>query len=152
MDRDDLKKLIDEDELGLLNLKTKASAAGTSEERLVTSFREINDFVRKTGREPQPNRADIREMMLYSRLSSLREDMEKVKVLTDHDEFGLLGTPKKAVGSVEDIFSDDDLGILGDAAENIFQLKNVPVIAKEINTPDYVARRKPCNDFEAFEP
>ncbi len=148
MDPEALRKLIDDDDLGLLNLKPRPSAA-TADERLITSFREINAFIRQRGKEPQVNKADVREMMLHSRLSALREDKTKVDALRDYDEFGLLGEPK-VVETITDIFNDDDLGLLDDAAENIFLIKNVPE-PKEINSPDYIAKRKPCQDFKDFE-
>ncbi len=114
MDPEALRKLIDDDDLGLLNLKPRPSAA-TADERLITSFREINAFIRQRGKEPQVNKADVREMMLHSRLSALREDKTKVDALRDYDEFGLLGEPK-VVETITDIFNDDDLGLLDDAA------------------------------------
>lgn len=150
MDPEALRKLIDEDELGLLSIKAKASAA-TADERLITSFREINSFVRQRGAEPQPNKTDVREMILYSRLAGLREDKSKVEALREYDEFGLLGETSR-IESIDDIFKDDDLGLLADPAENIFQLKNVPIVPRDINLPDYVASRKPCKDFSKFEP
>lgn len=150
MDRDALKKLIEDDDMGLLNLKPKASGAASADERLISSFREINDFVRKTGKEPQPNKKDVREMMLHSRLSALRADQDKVDALKEFDEFALLGE-SKPVESIADIFNDDDLGLLADAAENIFIIKNVPEPPKEINSAEYIAKRKPCQDFKDFE-
>lgn len=149
MDRDELKKLIDDDDLGLLNLKAKSSPAASADDRLITSFREINDFIRKNGSEPQANKANVKEMMLHSRLSALRQDRKKIELLKPHDEFNLL-SEVKAIESIADIFRDDDLGLLADAAESIFVLKNVPV--KETTMPDYIARRKPCPDFAKFEP
>ena len=52
MDTVDLLKLIEDDELGLLNVKSKKSSMLTTDERLIVSFHEINDFVSKNGREP----------------------------------------------------------------------------------------------------
>ena len=49
MDREELLKLIAEDDLGLLKVKPKASAAVNADERLVASFHEINQFVNENG-------------------------------------------------------------------------------------------------------
>ena len=53
MDKDDLLKLIEDDDLGLLNVKPKQSAVATADERLIASFTQINQFVSENGREPQ---------------------------------------------------------------------------------------------------
>jgi hypothetical protein len=45
MDKKDLLKLIEDDDLGLLNVKPK-QAATTTDERLLSSFQEINNFVK----------------------------------------------------------------------------------------------------------
>lgn len=150
MDRETLQKLIDEDELGLLTVKPKMSAEASAGERLQASFAEITAFVRKNGREPTPNKSDIKEMMLYSRLAGLRQDSKKVEVLRQFDDLGLLGEVKP-IESLKDLFQDDDLGLLTDPAEEIFTLKNVPAPKEIANIPEYVARRKKCADFEKFE-
>lgn len=151
MDKDDLKKLIEEDDLGLLNVRPKVSPKASADQRLIASFREINEFVRDKGAEPQANKSDVKEMRLYSRLSGLRCDPEKAEQLRDFDEFGLLSDLLKPLESLQDVFSDDDLGLLEDEAERIFQLENVPNPKTIANLPDYIARRKPCNDFDKFE-
>ena len=148
MDREALQKLIEDDDLGLLNLKPKASTAASADERLITSFREINDYIRKHGNEPHANKTDVRQMILHSRLTALREDRKKIEILKPYDEFNLL-SEVKTIESIADIIRDDDLGLLHNDADNIFLLKNVPY--KEIVMPDYIARRKPCPDFGNFE-
>lgn len=52
--------------------------------------------------------------------------------------------------SLDDIFADDSLGILDSSSNDIFTLKHVPK-SKEIESPEYVARRKPCKDFYKYE-
>ncbi|MCD6526305.1 MAG: GIY-YIG nuclease family protein [Desulfuromonas sp.] len=91
---------------------------------------------------------NIQEAKLAMRLSALREDAGKAKELVDLDEFNLL-RPAKKPESIDEIFADDDLDILvGADADSIFNLKHVP---QTIDMPDYVARRKPCDDFDQFE-
>jgi hypothetical protein len=150
MDRETLKKLIEEDELGLLAIKPKVTAEASAAARLANSFLEIVDFVRTNGKEPTANKADIKEMMLYSRLAGLRQDPKKREALHKYDELGLLGAVRP-VESIKDVFDDDDLGLLSDSVESIFTLQNVPAAKGITNLPDYIAKRKPCQDFADFE-
>ncbi len=148
MDRDKLLALIEDDDLGLLRVKPKGASASSSADRLVASFGEINDFVRKHDRVPAPNQKDVQEYRLYSRLESVRQDRAKAAFLGEYDEFGLLSGIKE-IKSIDDVFDDDEFGILGDTAASIFELKHVP---KQTTMPDYIGSRKPCEDFAQFEP
>ena len=55
---------------------------------------------------------------------------------------------QKEIKSIDDIFGDDPLDILGGDSEVLFYFKHTP---KETTMPDYVASRKPCKDFDKFE-
>jgi hypothetical protein len=90
----------------------------------------------------------IASELAYSRLESLRQERAKASSLGEYDEFGLLSGIKE-IKSIADIYDDDEFGILNDSAASIFELKHVP---KQTTMPDYVASRKPCADFERFEP
>lgn len=147
MDKDELLKIIEDDDLGLLSVKSKLSS-NTTDERLVKSFQEICDFVKEHNRLPEANRGDMREMQLHSRLNGLRSDAKKCEALRAFDEQGILGEPKK-IESLQDVFEDDHLGLLKDDADDIFILKHVP--AKEVTAPEYVAKRSACKDFGTFE-
>lgn len=53
------------------------------------------------------------------------------------------------IKSLEDIFNDDDLGLLDDGKDgDIFKIKHVPVQRAAV---DEVAKRKRCKDFDQFE-
>ncbi len=148
--KEKLLAIFENDPYGLLDVKPVATSK-TEDERLVSSFEEINTFVKKHGRKPEKS-MDVHERKLHSRLAGINEDAEKRALLLPHDEHNILDTSEdniKEVHSIDDIFSGDDLGILDDGAEDIFSLKHVP---KETTMPDYVARRKPCKDFAKFEP
>lgn len=151
MEKDDLLKILDDDDMGLLNVKPKRTAV-TVDERLLASFQQINDFYRQHGKEPVSNPSNILEFQLFNRLKGLRRNKEKCEALQDVDEFGLLTyvEPAKPITSVADIFNDDSLGLLDDEAASIFQLKHVPAHPKEM--PDKIAQRKRCKDFSQFEP
>lgn len=182
VDKEKLLKLLDDDDLGILSIKSKAPGVLTADERLVSSFKEITDFVKEHGRNPEANMGDMHEFKLHSRLSGLRNNRVKSEALQQYDELGLLplsGTsyddgviecepnPKdrtlqkeghayaepeavqeKVYQSLDDIFADDDLGILDDGPGSIFKLKNVPTT---LEMPEKIAQRKPCKDFANFE-
>jgi len=144
---------LQDDPLGLLDIKAKASSVISADERLITSFKEINHFVLEHGTEPAESR-DISERRLFSRLKGIRADIDKTTALLAFDSFKLLEnsivSDIKEINSVEDILKDDVLGLLGNNTDNdIFTLKHV---AKTTEMPEQVARRKPCKDFDVFEP
>ncbi|AMV15258.1 TPA: GIY-YIG nuclease family protein [Legionella pneumophila] len=147
MDKVDLLKLIEDDNLGLLKIHPKKSSMLTADERLVESFHEINKFISVYGREPEPGK-DFYEHKLHARLKGIRENDEKISALTDLDEYGLLQKKNKEIKSIQDIFENDELGIFTGEDEGIFDVKYVP---KETTMPDYVASRKLCNDFKKYE-
>jgi hypothetical protein len=151
MNKEDLLKMIEDDDLGLLSIKPVNSSIMTADERLVSSFQEINDFFLKEGREPVSG-GNIREHQIATRLKSLREDSAKAASLSEYDEFGLLKTEQKIITSLEDIFQDDELGLLDKTDESLFQIEHVPVIVPEREDPDFIARRRPCVDFDQYEP
>lgn len=150
MDKDKvLDEIFNSDPLGLLIVKPKASNTKSPDERLSASFQEINEFYEKHKREPEPNIKNVSEYQLYSRLKSLREDPEKFMVCEPQDTYGLLKTEKKEINTIDDIFGDDGLDILGGDDGGLFDFKHTP---KETTMPEYVASRKKCKDFKKFEP
>ena len=144
-----LEDVFNDDPFGLLNVKPAAPPSRTADERLMASFEEINAFYEKNQREPQLG-GGIQEMQLCSRLKGLREDPIKIEMLKSHDRFGLLNFEQKEIKSVSDIFSDDSFGLLDDNAEGLYDLKHVPT-EDERASADFVAKRKPCKDFEKYE-
>ena len=165
MDKDKiLDDIFNNDPLGLLNFKPKNSNARTADERLLSSFQEINDFVNNNGKEPEPNMGNISEFQLYSRLKNLREDETKIGLLKEHDIHNLLpifGINKvsepqveyrkpKEINSIDDLLSDDSLDILGGDSEGLFDFKHTPKDYERAES-DFIAHRKPCNDFDKYE-
>jgi len=152
----ELEAILKDDPLGLLDVKPKRTISVTPDERLIASFEEINLFVENNKREPRECE-DIHERKLYSRLKGIRRDVEKVVMLTDYDTHNLLASvniPKQQeIETIEDIFENDSLGLLNEGAsadlEDIFDLKHIP---KSISMPDHIAHRKPCEEFDKFEP
>lgn len=147
---DILKEIFENDPFGLLIVTPKKSAARTSDERLAASFDEINDFIEKNDREPKPDITNISEYKLYSTLRGLRDNDEKMMALEPQDKYELLNTVKKEINSIDDIFGDDSLDILGDDSEGIFDFKHTP---KELQRAeaDFVSRRKSCKNFDEYK-
>jgi hypothetical protein len=144
-----LLDIFNNDPLGLLNIKPTSSPARNENERLVSSFKEINDFRKKNKREPEQG-SDIQEHQLYARLKAFREDQTKMEVLKEHDTYGFLNSVKKQVNSLDDILSDDSLGLLDDDSEGLFEYKHIRK-QDDRASADFVAKRKPCKDFEKYE-
>ncbi len=155
----ELQTILQDDPLGLLDVKPKANTGVSADDRLLAAFEEINTFFEKNGREPATSR-DIQERKLYSRLQGLRDDPEKAVSLQTVDRFGLLAgitlPETKPIETVEDVL-DDPLGLLGNAsaeqtiADSILQLRHVSVTPRA--SSDYVAKRKPCDpaEFATYE-
>ncbi|BBB24092.1 conserved hypothetical protein [Isorropodon fossajaponicum endosymbiont JTNG4] len=144
-----LSAIFADDPLGILVIRA-ASAPRTSDERLVSSFQEITDFYTANGREPEANQSDIAEYQLHARLNSLREDTDKAESLEEYDQFDLLKVEEKEINSIDDIFDDDSLNILGGDDEGLFDFEHTPK-QKDINKADFVAQRKRCKDFDKYE-
>lgn len=159
-----LEEIFNNDPLGILNVKPKSSSGRNADDRLLSSFQEINDFINQHGRAPEPSAGNVSETQLYYRLKSLREDEEKVAMLKEHDEHSILPDTievhepkgeyakpeKKEINSIDDIFKDDSLDILGDDSEGLFEFKHTP---KELDRAeaDFIAKRKTCKDFDQYE-
>jgi len=122
-----LEDIFSNDPFGILNVKPKFSNVKTAEERLISSFEEINDFIAINEREPEPNPSNTSEYQLYSRLKYLREDHTKMLALEPQDKYGLLKVEKKDINSIDDIFNEDLLGIFDDGeAQSLFEFKHTP--------------------------
>lgn len=156
----ELQDILDNDPLDLLKEKPKVSSIISPDNRLKASFDAINQFIDDTGHEPIKSR-DINERRLFSRLESLRKSPEKAALLLAQDKHNLLTSveaPEPFVGikeieSVHDVLDADPLGLLGNTSHeeepDIFDLKNLPT--KSRASTDFVAKRKPCADFENYQ-
>jgi hypothetical protein len=150
VEKDDLLNILQDDDMGLLNVKPKRAAISV-DERLLGSFQQINAFYRQHGKEPESNPSNILEFQLFSRLKGLRSSKEKCEALQEVDEFHLLTYVEQPnpITSVADIFKDDSFGLLDNEAASIFDLKHVPRSPMEM--PEKIAQRKHCKDFDQFE-
>lgn len=143
--------IFNDDDFGLLDSKAKSSSIKSADDRLIDSFEEINAFFDKNNREL--NSSSMSEYSLMARLKTFRQDEEKKRALKPFDRHNLLGYVKMEELSIDDVFEDDDFGLLdSDNDLSIFRLKNVPKQEERAET-DFVAQRKPMKekDFEPYE-
>lgn len=149
MDKKDLLDLINDDDLGLLDIEKKSSPA-TPDDRLTESFMEINEFFSLHNAEPKSG-GDIHEHKLAFRLKHIRENKGQVEFLSKFDTHNLLKTIQKEIDTVSDIFEDDDLDLLSIEDSSVFKIKNVPEIRQDRSDPDFVAQREACVDFDQYK-
>jgi hypothetical protein len=144
---DKLNRIFESDDLGLLNT-SQHDKPQTSSDRLEASFLEIVDFYNEHNYEPSAKTTEMAERKLGVRLRGIRADDNKIEALKHLDSHGLL-VPEAPPESIDEVFSDDTLGLFDDPT-GILTLKNVTKTKKPAE--DYVARRQHAKDFESFEP
>ncbi len=148
MTDDQLAKLIQDDDQGLLKVKPKRTPQSTEEERLLDGFQTIVRFVETNGAAPAEKAVELSERLLFAKLNAIRSNPQQREKLLPFDEYNLLTESLPA--TIDEILDDDFLDNLNPAANEIFKIKNIP-LTKDIESPDYVAQRKPCKDFHLFE-
>ncbi|ANJ93393.1 GIY-YIG nuclease family protein [Serratia plymuthica] len=161
----------EDDEFGLLDvqpLKRKTAPV----DLVGSQFVEIVGFYDRNGRLPtESSIASLDEKRLARRLRIFRESLERCAQLKDLDRYGFLVpnnvqqyppnyaaepelieyvSKSELVTSLDDIFSDDEEGLLNFSSPEIFSLKHINNERKE--QPDEIAQRQPCPDFQRFEP
>jgi len=117
-------------------------------------FREILEFQRRHGRAPDTLSENQYEAGIADRLEVYRTSEQWRERLAAIDTAGLLGVDStRAPASIADLIAMDD-DLLADPADEIFRLKHVSNAAERgaarLASPDYVAQRKPCPDFDRF--
>lgn len=147
IDAETLKAMIAEDELGLLTLPSRPERM-TEEQRIIASFEEVADFVRRHGRPPATDAEGVTEMMLAHRLEAIAASEEQRELLAPYDELGILVVPEPPE-SLEAAIAEDSLGLLDAPEEDLHALRHVP---KPSTPPEEIARRRPSEDFDRFEP
>lgn len=147
-----LNEIFSDDPLGLLEVKSRVSVMNT-DERLLSSFEEINNFYELNNKLPE--KTSWNERMLFSRLKGIRENPKKVEALMKYDKYNLLKDLKKdiEINSIDDIFNSDDLGLFDSIEEkkDIFKIVHVPEIEWDRSDPDFVAQRVICDNFNEYE-
>ncbi|WP_439294148.1 GIY-YIG nuclease family protein [Lonepinella sp. BR2882] len=146
-----LDEIFDNDDFNLFG-NVKALVSHTIENTLINNFNEIVAFFEKHQREPDST-GHLDEVRLARRLNNIRKNPDSCEKLAEFDRFGLLCEKKKSIDSLDDIFSDDSLGLLDLPNQEILQLVNVSPQYKVKNTiDDPVGTRSVCDEFEKFSP
>lgn len=143
-----MEALLDADVDGLLDAPEKLKRV-TAHDRLERAFLEVVEFRRSHGRIPDPQTRDIAERKLGARLDGILASEEKMAALKRLDEFGLLEIPE-APTSIDDLLEGDDLDLLADES-GLLDVSDLLVRRQQFDTGD-VARRKPAEDFEQYDP
>lgn len=149
-DSDFLAFLSENDPLGLLKA-AKPQKPKAKRTVLLNNFEEIVDFFEEFNREPNDSSSNVKEFQLYHRLKAIRSNADMAKELKPYDMYGLLNGESVSTITFEDYLNDDPLNLLGgDLEDSIFDLKNVR--KTERISPEYISRRKFCQDFELYKP
>lgn len=146
-----LDDIFNDDDFGLLDSQQKQSFVRTDEDRLIDSFEEINHFFEKNKREPSTT--SMSEYTLSARLKGFRANEQNKSILKAFDRFNLLGEVELKLETLDDILSDDDLGLLDDEGDtSIFEFKYTPKEGSRASA-DYIAQRKSISerDFQKYE-
>ncbi len=146
MNKQTLYDIFNDDDFGLLDTKIKLSNTKTEEDRLIEAFEEINIFIDKHQREP--NTSSMSEYGLCAKLKNFKANEIDKKILKPFDRHNLLGYVNMNEVTIDDIFNDDDLGLLETANElDIFKYKHIPKVDDRAKT-DFVAKRKSMSEEE----
>lgn len=146
-----LDDIFNDDDFGLLESNVKQRIVITDEDRLVDSYEEINAFYDKNNREP--NSSSMAEYALSARLREFRVNESNKGILKAFDRHNLLGDVVIEKRSVDDIFNDDDMGLLDTEGDSsIFDFVYTPKNSSRASA-DYIAQRKSLSnqEFKKYE-
>lgn len=131
-------------------IEVKAAPKLSAEQaRVVAGFEDILKFYDEHGHAPRHGEGrDIFERIYAAHLDALRRQPRFHDLLSDLDKNGLLD---KDAEDPDNVDVDELLNELGGLDDDITTLRHVKPRG-EIARPDEVAERKPCTDFERFEP
>lgn len=149
IDLDDLDDLAAE--LTEFAPREKKDGPSADEEAMSACFEELQFFTKQHGRAPQHSAdRDIFERIYAVQLDRIRAFTAYHPVLAPLDEHGLLAaTLPENVGNAPDALAAE-LVNLG-CANDITALRHVRTSIVK-NASEVVAQRKPCADFETFQP
>jgi len=145
MNKEDLLKILAEDDLGIFDAKPKNSINSNTDSKLVDSFEEIINFYEANHRLPEKSK-DPFERRLSISLDSILKDPKKREALNNCDKYKWFTEIKEE--SLDATFLNDQIQIFDEDDLDIFNLKHVP--HKTLVMPDYVAKRKACKDFDKY--
>lgn len=141
-------------ELGIEVEPKKVVKRTPREERIITGFEEIQNFIEEHGSVPEHGEVkDIFERLYAVRLDRIRALEECRSLVEEMDHQGLLGEIEKASELVLDDLDDDDiLSALGVEVEAnpITELKHVRSTSEK-KAAEVVGNRIKCEDFDDYK-
>lgn len=145
------------DALGVEITLLKTATRTPREQRIIAGFEDIQRFYQTHGRAPMHGEdRDIFERLYAVRLDQLRKLPESHTLLAALDNHGLLSGTTVASVDVDELDEDALLAQLGIVAQttdpnDITVLRHVRS-STEKRAAEEVADRKPCMDFDIFQP
>jgi hypothetical protein len=125
------------------------------QERILAGFEDVLRFRETNGRSPgHGQHLDIFERLYAVRLDQLRKSpREDLELLRPLDKFGLLDEPTDR-GERADALSADELlaALNSDRPDDIGTLVHVQPVEARRDSPEYVAERVKCVDFDLYRP
>lgn len=145
-------------ELGVEAEAKQVQTYTPKQERIIAGFEDIQRFHREHGRPPgHGEERDIFERLYAVRLDRILADAECLELLRPLDDGGLLSGGVAEPSEEYEIDSDEELlealGVGPAAGDDITSMKHVRTAAErssERSSPEEVAQRKPCADFDDF--
>lgn len=146
-------------ELGVEAEAKQVPTYTAKQERIIAGFEDIQRFHREHGRPPQHGEdRDIFERLYAVRLDRILANAECLELLRPMDDTGLLTGCAAEPSDEYEHHSDEALlealGVGPAAGDDIAAMKHVRTAAErnsERSSPEEVAQRKPCEDFDDFQ-
>lgn len=144
------------DELGVEVEAPKTGNHTSVQERIITGFEEVQNFVDLHGRAPgHGENLDIFERLYAVRLDRIRESADSCAFLANIDHQGLLkaSNPEDPGSEIQDLDDEELLAELGVETDesSITNLRHVRPSAEK-RAAEEVANRVPCKDFDDYKP
>lgn len=140
--------LADDDEL--LDVKVSSSTASTEDQRVLSSFNEINTFIDRFGRKPgETDKPSITERGLKMKMEGLLNNPALYDTLHPHDRHGIIPeNVQPEPQSLDEILEMDD-DLLDTPQDDIFKMVHArPAAARA----DKISERQLCKDFDQYKP
>ena len=144
-----LDEILADDDKGLIDSVVIGDVKKTEEVDITdVKEKEVNDWIKKNGREPSRNSSDVNEKMLAFRYDNIKKRSKAKEVGEKKDENPLSSPELDAM-----LAEMDDMG-LTDFSNSILTPSSEKKLKerKERDTTDYSSKRTAMADFSVFEP
>ena len=143
------------DALGVEVAEPELGGYTPKQERILAGFEDVIRFREVHGHAPQHGqKLDIFERLYAVRLDQIRKlPEEDLALLRPLDRFGLLAVPEQSSERSEALSDDELLAALSEGVtDDIGTLVYVQSPESKRESPDYVAERGKCEDFDLYKP